>query len=176
MKMSFATFGWSWELFSGGGYSDGVGSLTFRNQAHAENILHTLIAHEKDLSRVRAFMSEVLGRKKLANLNNIQILTSLARDLHLGTVLLRKTAVLNRQVFATGKKIDPIIEEKEVWVEMEPVPPPEEKVEELSVSHDTAKTMAQTNRELAESGTPLKEICSGGACEVCNAQLKMMAA
>ena len=174
MILVFITFGKRWELSTRRGAVHGAASgddaMAIRDEFRAVQVLRALIADEKGLNRCRSFLSHAMGWHYLSKLDDRGLLTRIARELQRGSLRLTVRAV-HAQPLPGGVKRPEEEVLAEAWVEPEPEPAPVEMSDGLVVSYEAGLAVAESNRELAESGTPLKELCTNGDCQVCNAQL-----
>jgi len=134
-----------------------------------------LFAQARDFGRLRVFLADEARWTDVAKFDNAGLLQRVARGLCSGRFQLRMVAVIHSspaQANAPAANPEP---EPDNWVEVQPEPEPVAAPEKFAVSQGQAGALADENRELAEDGTPFKEICRNqDDCEVCKAGQTVM--
>jgi hypothetical protein len=176
MKMSFFRLADHVELRPRADSGGSGTPVSFRDARDAKRTLQTLLAQDKRLHRLRAFLSWSLMAQGMERRTDSEVLDQAAQALCSGRLLLASSPIRSRAPGASAPRREESRDAEE-WVEIAPEPTPAEaEPESFAVSHESASALAESNRELAASGAPFKEICANTRdCPVCNAQLAVMA-
>ena len=153
------------------------GASGFLNARHAVRTLRHMLAYEQNLHRLRQFLFWEMGWRDMWKRDDFMLLAGVGEALFRGSLALRESAVEVRAVAAAVKREAAVEEPEEEWVESGPETAPEEEPSEaFAMSYASAVAIAESNRESAAAGSPLKEICLVKDCPVCNGQSAVMSA
>lgn len=152
------------------------GASGFLDARHAARTVRHVLAYELNLHRLRQFLFWEMGWQDMWKRDDSALLAGVGEALFRGSLALRESAVEIRAVAAGVKREAAVAEPEEEWVESGPEAAPEEEPSEaFAISYASAVAVAESNRESAAAGSPLKEICLVKDCPVCNGQSAVMA-